>query len=476
VDTIVYSPRFGATIDLYGNGRSILRGGWGQYRYGNYVVANQSAANTAIGSVGWSAPGTATTWESVDQFINTGGTNSCAANASGGIDAANNHCAPQVVWGQVTDFTNGSIYTVDPHNHDQPYTTTYSMTVDQQLAAKFMFEIGYVGNHSEMGQNDVNYNSVPLGGMTHEAVSTACSGMDGGDITKQLNDANCQQLFRPYGNYQAVHTNESTAKNQYESLQTSLTRTSGWATVSLNYVWAKNMGTTNASGAMKDYGAKEYWSPLQANRAHTLNAAYVFTLPKVGAENRILKGAANGWEVSGITQVMSGAMLTANSGYQLGISNVQSGALLVASPDVTPAPVLTCDPRLGLKSQQFANASCFAQPGSQGTNTGGIGNTRFPYIAGPMYWNSDVSLLKGFSLTERQKVEFRFAAFNFMNHDLLSFAPGDNNAKLNFDSKGVLTNATDTKNACPGPTCQAFGYADYHYGHRVLEVSAKYTF
>ena len=478
VEPILYSPRFGATIDLYGNGRSILRGGWGQYRYGNYVVANQSAANTALGSVGWSAPGTATTWESVDQFINSGGgTNACAANQPGGIDYSSsgpgNHCAPKVVWGQVTDFTNGAIYVVDPHNHDQPYTTTYSLTVDQQFPSKLLFEIGYVGNHSDQTQNDLNYNSVPLGAMTHSAVSSACAGMDSGDLTKQLNDSNCQQLFRPYGNYQAVHLNESTAKSQYDSFQTSLTRSSGLATLSVNYVWAKNLGTTNSSGAFKDYGAREYWSPLNINRAHTFNAAYVFDLPKLGVGSRLLRGAANGWEFSGITQVSSGAMLTANSGYQLGISNVQSGASLVASPDVTAAPILTCDPRQGLKSHQFANAACFAQPG---TNRPGIGNTRFPYIAMPMYWDSDLTLLKAFTITERQRVEFRFAGFNFMNHALTSFAPGDNNAKLNFDSNGVLTNATDTKNACPGPTCQAFGYADYHYGKRVLELSAKYTF
>lgn len=465
VDFMVYSPRFGATIDLYGNGKSILRGGWGQYRYGNYVVSNQSAANTAIGSIGWNAPGSATTWESVDNYINTGGgPNSCTAGSN---------CAPKVVWGAVTDFTNGNLYLVDPHNHDQPYTTTYSLTVDQQFPGKFLFEIGYVGNHSDLGQNNVNLNSVPIGAMTASSVSTACKGMDGDVLTKQLTDGNCQQLFRPYQTYQGVNLNESSAKSEYNSFQTSLTRSAGWATVSLNYGWAKNMGTTNQSGAFKDYGTKEYWSPLKIDRAHTFNAAYVFDLPKVGGRSRLLRGAANGWEFSGITQVMSGDLLTDNSGYQLGISNAQSGALLVGSPDVTVAPILTCDPRQGLKSHQFANPSCFAQPE---TGTQGIGNTRFPYLVGPMYWNSDATLLKAFTITERQKVEFRFAAFNFMNHDLLSFAPGDNNAKLNFDSNGKLTNANDTKDACPGPTCQAFGFADYHYGRRVLEVSAKYTF
>jgi len=171
---------------------------------------------------------------------------------------------------------------------------------------------------------------------------------------------------------------------------------------------------------------------------------------------------------------MSGPLLVQNSGYQLGISNVQSGSLLVGSPDVTVAPILTCDPRTGLKSHQYANGACFAQPG---TTHPGIGNSRFPYIATPKFWNSDLTLLKKFTLTEHQHLELRAAGFNFLNHALLSFSPGDNNAKLNFDQNGVLTNGPGTSTgACPGPTCSEFGYADYHYGNRVVEFSGKYTF
>jgi hypothetical protein len=96
-------------------------------------------------------------------------------------------------------------------------------------------------------------------------------------------------------------------------------------------------------------------------------------------------------------------------------------------------------------------------------------------MAGPMFWNSDLTLLKNFKITERQNLEFRFAAFNFMNHDLLSFTNGDNNLKLNF-SGTTLSNATDPSHACPGPSCQAFGYADYHVGHRILEFGARYSF
>jgi hypothetical protein len=109
-----------------------------------------------------------------------------------------------------------------------------------------------------------------------------------------------------------------------------------------------------------------------------------------------------------------------------------------------------------------------------------------PYLPGPIFWNSDLTLLKNFKITERQALQFRFAAFNFLNHDLLSFVNNDNNLKLNFNDLGqVITGASDptTGLPCPGVTngvqcagTPTFGLATSHVGHRILEVGVKYSF
>jgi hypothetical protein len=135
-----------------------------------------------------------------------------------------------------------------------------------------------------------------------------------------------------------------------------------------------------------------------------------------------------------------------------------------------------------------------------------------PYLPGPIFWNSDLTLMKNFKLTERQSLQFRFAAFNFLNHDLLSFVTNDNNLKLNFnDFSQVITGASmlyPGNGLAPGTSgattpqvmpCQAttvgktingvaypngigcagtptFGQATSHVGHRILELGVKYSF
>lgn len=379
-------------------------------------------------------------------------------------------CAPSVTFGAATNMANGNIYVLDAKDHDQPYTVTYSLNLDQEFPKKLLAEISYVGNHSALGQAGVNLNSVPIGAMTKTTVDTTCSDLDttaANPESTRLADSACQQRFRPYRYYQGINADESAQIAQYDSLQAKLTHSSSWATINLNYAWSKNLGNPTVSGAFKDWGKSEYWTVLSYNRTHVFNASYVFSTPTMHLSNRLLNGAVNGYQLSGITQIQSGAMLSAVNGYYFNMQNGPNSVYSIGSPDATVAPVLTCDPGLGLKKNQFINPNCLAYP-QQGT---GIGNTRMPALHGPMYWSSDVAAQKSFAVTEHQNLELRFTAKNFLNHDLLSFNSGDPNLTLNYSNGssgspplGTLTNAS------------TFGYATVRFGHRLVELSAKYTF
>jgi hypothetical protein len=130
------------------------------------------------------------------------------------------------------------------------------------------------------------------------------------------------------------------------------------------------------------------------------------------------------------------------------------------SPDISIQPVLTCDPPSNLQANQFMNGNCFAAP-SPGHN----GPYVMPYIKGPAFFNSDLSLFKNFQISENKRIQFRFSAYNFLNHPLTTFSPagGDNNLNLSLDQSGHLTN-------------DRFGYADYLTGHRSVQLALKFYF
>jgi len=394
---------------------------------------------------------------------------------------------------------------VNPRNDEQPLVTSYSLTIDQQLPDKFRLETSYVGNHTDYMQATVNVNAVPLGALFN--LPSSCN---------NPNSTSCQQTVRPFSQYQNITQSVTAGKAQFDSLQASLSRSVGWLTLQGNYTFSKAEGDGVAvnngglSGAYPDYGVHEYWSVLPQDRGHAFSAAYVISLPRTHFGNSFVQGVANGWQISGITQAESGSQVSATNGQtslNFGLSGAAGGVALLGTPDVNVYANINCNPAQGLKRNQFVNPNCFSLP-----TQARPGDGRIPYIAGPMFWNSDLTLIKNLKITERQNVEFRFSAFNFLNHDLLSFTNSDSNLKLNFnDLNQVITGASmvypgnglpssdpnstqpqrmscqgttvgQTINGVPYPNgipcsgATTFGTAAYHFGHRILEVGVKYSF
>jgi len=84
-----------------------------------------------------------------------------------------------------------------------------------------------------------------------------------------------------------------------------------------------------------------------------------------------------------------------------------------------------------------------------------------PYMRGPAFFQSDLTVIKDFRLKHAQTLELRAAAFNFLNYKLKTFS-NLTPASLNL--------------TYPLTTNDAFGTSVYNSGRRVVELAVRYSF
>jgi hypothetical protein len=85
--------------------------------------------------------------------------------------------------------------------------------------------------------------------------------------------------------------------------------------------------------------------------------------------------------------------------------------------------------------------------------------------------------MKNFKIKQKQSIQFRAAAFNFLNHGLLSFQTSDVNLSLSHTGVTIPTGFYGDANSPAYLQAGAnFGKATQHYGQRIVEFSTKYSF
>jgi hypothetical protein len=434
-----YQPRFGVAYDVFGNGNTVVRGGWGMY----YFHSGQFTSGLDV------AAGVQTITLSNNQGTGsspyvTGGTPLMARS----LDTMN--------------FSSAALspVAVDSADDKQPLTKSYSFTIQQRLPWSSMLEVAYVGNEStnllnQAGGQGYNVNLVPKGAM----LSSNNGGVDPNSLTANN--------FRPIKAYSDINLATNNLYANYNSLQTTWARSKGRYTMSLNYAFAKAMGFNNTPG-LDSFNLANNYTVQNSNRTHIFNFAYSIELGNP-ARNKWAGGFVNGWQVSGITQWQSGANLTANRGQNFGLNtnsykipgttfNVSSASLL-GTNNIALHPLVTCDPTANLAPNQYVNGACFAIPTQIGQN----GPTTLPVIYGPAFFNTDLGLFKNFQIKERMKLQFRANGYNFLNHPLWSFTSATN-LTLGYNGTTGQLNA---------PT---FGYVTQKQGHRVVQLAVKFIF
>ena len=223
---------------------------------------------------------------------------------------------------------------MDSKDNKDPSTDSYSFTVSQRCRRHSLLEVAYVGNRSRNLLNTTggfgsDANMVPVGAM----LSSVNGGKDPGSLVANN--------FRPYLGTSDIILATNNLYANYNSLQVKWLRTKGRAVMSFNYTFEKAMGilspTLDSFNLNNDYGVQSY------NRPQIFNAAYSYDLGRVlKSGNRIVRGVTNGWQVSGIVQIQSGANLTGQRGQTFGIntngSKIPGTTFNISSTSLTGHP------------------------------------------------------------------------------------------------------------------------------------------
>ena len=394
---------------------------------------------------------------------------------------------------------------------------TYDVALDQRFAADMAFEIAYVGNYGDrlMEANNLrNINAMPYGTLfgpqpdagRPDTVSTV------GRIwpiipPPNTGNANLANLtvadtdsFRPYPLYSGINAIRHRGYSNYNGMQARYMWTLGPANVNGNYTWSKALGAINGPDPIN---LSNDYLPLGIDRTHILNFIYAYPFGKF-VHGRYLGWVANDWEIAGITNYQGCTLLQSLISYNFGFyGTLQVPADTVASvpgynntstctlaagsktttcgvqinpsnilgtPDIAVQPTIIASPQ-GKGNHQYVDGTVFRLP-TLATN----GPTDYGNLRGPAFFNSDLSIRKDVNVREGQSLEFRLAAFSFLNyanHTFSALYPGGfqvnfNQTSSSSDLSGDLKSATNQNTN--------FGLAPIRTGRRVMEMSLKYAF
>ena len=415
-----FGPRLGFAYDVRGDGKTVIRGGYGimyERIQGNDVYNNAGtppfAASVAFNNVSLSDPTTS---------IQTG--------------------LPIPVATPVNNITG-----MDKNNYASPRSTQFSLGL-QQAIGKGVLSASYVGSQNR----HQNY---------YSETDLVNQGLLAGF---QANSAGYNAAV-PYLGYRSIKMAQNEANGDYNSLQISMRGT--LAKNDLNYQFGYTLARANDSfnsgGSAGDLyqisdpykGWKYDFGPSNFDHENVFFANFVYQIPLLkNSQNKLLKTTLGGWEVAGIITAESGAPLN------IGLNGQNVSSIVPNTQNRPDQSGAASNPHT---VNEWFDTSIYSVPAA-----GTWGNASHNSVWGPGRDNWNLSLYKNFVFSEARgsSLQFRAEFYNIWNHTQWI---GDT------QNGGISTNASFLKDGSLDPTSN-FGHVTNAYDPRVIQLALKLFF